>query len=279
MSSHTVGAIASTPSGQLIYSDLDLNEIETLTPTGPRQILRAPDRWPATITGLATDGNRIWFADGGRLYEADLAGSGLRRVPAVGDVDSVQALSNGAVVYSTSPTGHGGSIFERFANGRTVLLVGNAGSSEDESPYNHSTVPASSADIGPTSFALAGDGLLYIVDAGNILEEVRNGVVTRMTDAAFNGAVLTASPNGVVYGVVFRTIDRFADGTLRPLGEIPNRVDGQFAAPVSIAPAPSGGLYLAYTDQVASTGALWRSGVIRISSSGSSTPLVESQSS
>jgi hypothetical protein len=280
LSSHTVGAIASTPSGELLYVDLDHDEVDALTPNGPRMVLRGPEKRPATITGLATDGRRIWVGDGGHLYEADLDGSKLHRVPAASGVDAVEALRNGDVLYSTRVAWQSGSIFERFTTGRTLLLVGDARAGDGESPYQHPVVGVYSAVVYPTSFALANNGVLSMVDSANILEQASGSVVTEITAAgAFNGAELTASPSGVVYGVVFRTIDRIGKGALARLGAIPSRIDGQFEAPVSVASAPDGGLYLSYTDEVGSPRSAWRSGIVRINDLGASKPLLESRPS
>jgi hypothetical protein len=298
LSSQTIGAIASTANGDLYFVDLDHNTIDVLTAVGPRTVITGPKKavtpMPSDfrvtyISGLSVSTNRLWFADGGALYEADLDGSHLQEIPAPRGVDLVQALGNGAVVYCAEPAKQGGNIYERFADGRTVLLAGVADHRIGENPYERSEqgrVPSTSAGISPTSIALASDGVLWIVNGDNTLDESHNGVLVQVSAPAFfNGGWLATSSTGVVYGVIndSNVVYRMEGSGAIPIGRVPGETNDQvhsatsLATPMSIAAAPGGAIYLSYTDTVGAPKSAWRSGIQWVNASGKEKLLVVSR--
>jgi hypothetical protein len=267
------GQLSVAAIGSLYYVDREHGQIDEATAVGSRIVLSslhgavASSQSIAGLSGLFVSGRSIWFTARNGLYEASLAGRGVRRVGSAPGAIDLDLSSDGTVYYTTTS-----AVFEESPPGppRRVAGGGRIGFAEQSVAQQ-----ATAESLMPVSIANASGQGFYFVNE-NILYLVKSGVAYMLRQPSFNffNGELATDAEGAVYGICGWSICRIQGRTAVELFRLPSRVNGGFLAPDALAVAPNGSFDVSYSNQ-ASQGT--RTGIVELSPSGRVIRVVESR--
>lgn len=258
------GDLSVAGDGSLYFLDLEYGQIDELTPDGPRIVLSSlsggtsPNQSIPALSGLFVTAHNLWFTAQGSIYEATLSGRHLLSVGSAVGALNLDVLNGGTTIFYSTNQG----VFEEGVEGpaREVAGGGRLGPGEwtNGGPATEAAESAGSlVAISPTSFDFTtGDNLLAIVRNGSMWEY--RGAVD-----FFNGE-MTQSTSARIYAICGWSMCRIDGSSYSPIFRIATHAEGDFVAPTSLAVAPNGDFYEAFTNQTVPQ----KTGILEMSPSG-----------
>jgi len=266
------GQLSVASDGTLYYVDRDHDQIDEVTPSGPRTVLRSLDGTAALsgsiagLSGLSVTENAMWFTAGNGLYRASLAGRGVHRYGSAPGAVDLDVLTDGTTFFTTDT-----AIFERAPGGQAERVAG--GSTIDFAEQQAGPQRALGEAINPDGIAGINSHAFYFTNENN-LYLVDNGIATMLKPRFefFNGE-LAVGAKGTIYGICRWSVCLIAGRAFTELFKLPDPVNGAFAAPDALAVSPSGSFYISYSDQSSQA----KAGIVELSPKGRVVAVVASR--